>query len=544
MSNSSKNLLPTTDSRQLKTIWKPANLVKIFVVLSIAFICGAFFFIRSENFLDWVEGRLEVELTNRITKEHTAHVGEIRGNILGSVTVSSIAISKKDAPDQPIISTGKVTLKYNLLGLLIRRFEVKKLQVSKPQIHAVRNPDGSLNLAHIFKQRTPQDSSPFGFAIGSVISGGGTIAYVDPQQNLRIAIRGVSISVQGMLNTWDHKGTVSIDAGSFTFNGAETPIDNFNAKFVLLANGSRLDNLQLAFGNSDLTVKGGFEQGTRGTAWDGILNLKLDVSDVQRFFGEELELEGVMTAKLEAEGTDATLDVKTLSVNMPTFSMVEAPVADSVRVAGNGEKIVLAELTVDANFKYLPTPTFTLTTFSAQVADGNLTGEGKVALENAPEGSLLTQLQQLTQYPLTYEGQWRATEIQLGPFLSMFVQSLPENLSDSTGRLSGTAQFSGNSTDLSSFTLDSEIALIETTLDEVALGDSTLTCRIESGALNANGNLDETEIDIKAPFPLRQQDTFDIRASGINFDKVMKIVNSANFGGIGTASANCRRMAY
>ena len=537
MSNSIKNLLPTTDSRQLKTIWKPANLVKIFVVLSIAFICGAFFFIRSENFLDWVEGRLEVELTNRITKEHTAHVGEIRGNILGSVTVSSIAISKKDAPDQPIISTGKVTLKYNLLGLLTRRFEVKKLQVSRPQIHAVRNPDGSLNLAHIFKQGTPQDSSPFGFAIGSVISGGGTIAYVDPQQNLRIAIRGVSISVQGMLNTWDHKGTVSIDAGSFTFNGAETPIDNFNAKFVLLANGSRLDNLQLAFGNSDLTVKGGFEQGTRGTAWDGILNLKLDVSDVQRFFGEELELEGVMTAKLEAEGTDATLDVKTLSVNMPTFSMVEVPVADSVRVAGNREKIALAELTVDANFKYLPTPTFTLTTFSAQVADGNLTGEGKVALENEPEGSLLTQLQQLTQHPLTYEGQWRATEIQLGPFLSMFVQSLPENLSDSTGCLSGTAQFSGNSTDLSSFTLDSEIALIETTLDEVALEDSTLTCRIESGVLNANGNLDETEIDIKAPFPLRQQDTFDIRASGINFDKVMKIVNSANFGGIGTVSA-------
>lgn len=101
-----------------------------------------------------------------------------------------------------------------------------------------------------------------------------------------------------------------------------------------------MDNLQLAFGNSDLTVKGGFEQGTRGTSWDGILNLKLDVSDVQRFFGEELELEGVMTAKLEAEGTDATLDVKTLSVNMPTFSMVEAPVADSVRVAGNGKDSV------------------------------------------------------------------------------------------------------------------------------------------------------------------------------------------------------------
>ena len=55
--------------------------------------------------------------------------------------------------------------------------------------------------------------------------------------------------------------------------------------------------------------------------------------------------------------------------------------------------------------------------------------------------------------------------------------------------------------------------------------------------MKANGNFDETSIDITAPFPLRQQDTLDIQASGIDFDKVMKIANSSDFGGIGTASA-------
>ena len=247
-----------------KRFWRPANLVKILVFLSIAFICGVFFFIRSESFLNWVEGRLESELINRMD-DHTVDVGNIEGNILGSVTISSLSISKKDAPDPPIISTQKVVLKYNLLGFLTRKFEVKHLEVSEPQIHVVRNPDGSLNLERIFKEREtqgssqPQDSSQtqgssqFDFAAERIEFSRGTIVYVDTQQDLRIAIDGITISVNGELSTWDHKGRLNIGSGSLTFNGAETAINNFDADFALLANGSRLDNLHLVCGNSDLT---------------------------------------------------------------------------------------------------------------------------------------------------------------------------------------------------------------------------------------------------------------------------------------------------
>ena len=52
--------------------------------------------------------------------------------------------------------------------------------------------------------------------------------------------------------------------------------------------------------------------------------------------------------------------------------------------------------------KYLPTPTLTLTTLSAQITDGTLTGEGSIALETAPEGTLLKQFQQLTTAPFNY----------------------------------------------------------------------------------------------------------------------------------------------
>ena len=530
---------------KIRQFWRPANLIKIFVFLCIAFICGTFFFIRSGTFLDWVEGRLEVELRNRITDDYTADIGEIQGNILGSVTIGSLSISNKEESDPPVVATGKVVLKYNLLGLLTRRFEVKNLEVSEPQIHVVRNADGSLNLTHILKQQdatqeaqqdTTQEASSFDFKAESIRLNRGRITYLDTQQDLRIAINDISIRVNGTLNTWDHDGSLRIGKGSLTFNGTETAINNFDADFVLLADGSRLEDFYFTFGDSVLRIKGGFRHEEDGTAkredrlgftWDGVLNLELDVSDVQQFLGEDIALEGLLKAKLEAEGTDSAVDVKAFAASMPTFSMVQG---------GDGRKIALAALEVEGHIKHAPTPTLTLTTLSAQIADGTLSGEGNVHLENPPEGNLLTQLRQLTTYPFNYTGQWHATEIQLIPLSSMFT-TLPEYLSDGIGYLSGTAKFSGTSTDLSNLNLNSEIALTETTLNEVVLEDSRLNCTIEAGQLKANGNFDVTTIDVAAPFPLEQQDVLDIQAVGINFDTLTKIANTADIGGMGTSSA-------
>ena len=522
---------------KIRRFWRPATLIKIFVFLSIALICGAFFFIRSRTFLDWVEGRLEVELRNRITNDYTADIGEIRGNILGSVTIGSLSISKQEEPDPPVVATGKVVLKYNLLGLLTRRFAVKNLEVSEPQIYVVRDFDGSLNLTHILKQQdTTQAAASFDFKAKSIRLNRGSITYLDTQQDLRIAINDISIRVNGTLNTWDHDGSLRIGKGSLTFNGAETAINNFDADFVLLADGSRLENFYFTFGDSTLSVKGGFRHGKNGTVkredrvgftWDGVVNLGLDVSDVQQFLGEDIALEGLLKAKLAAEGTDSAVDVKTFSASMPTFSMVQA---------ASGRKIALAALNVEGHIKHAPTPTLTLTTFSAQIADGTLSGAGNIRLENPLEDNLLTQLRQLTTHPFNYTGQWRAAEIQLIPLLSMFTP-LPEYLSDGIGYLSGTAKFSGTGTDISNLNLDSEIALIETTLNEVGLEDSRLNCTIEAGQLKANGNFDVTAIDVAAPFPLGQQDVLDIQAVGINFDTLTKIANTADIGGMGTSSA-------
>ena len=510
------------------------RLLKISIFLGIFLIIGlfgTFFFIRSQTFLNWVERRLETELKNRITDDYTASIGKIEGNILGSVSVKNVEISKES---EPVISTGEVSLIYNPLGLLTRKFEVKKLKVDNPQVHAKRNPDRNLNLSNIFRESPPNKDTPqFGFAIEVLDFNEGTIDYIDTQRDLNIKINGISIKVKGPLNTWKHDGTFEIETGSFTFNGSKTAIDNFDAEFSILANSNELKNLHIKFGNSDLTVTGGYTHGKTPFSWDGHVNLELDVTDVQRFLSEDINLEGVVKANLRMNGTDSTLD-STLTAEMPTFSIAKnnsQTGADTILAS-----IALVDLNVEANFNSEPTPTFTLKTFRAQVADGTMISDGSITLENTPEGDLLKQFQQLANYPFNYNGRWSVTEVQLIRLLSMFVE-LPENLADSTGILSGTAEFNGNSTDISSLKFDSQIALMETILDEIRFEDSTLNCTIADGNLTADGNLDETEINITGPFPLAQQDILDIRLSGVNFDDLMQLAKSADIGGTAELSA-------
>ena len=535
-----------------KRLQKTSIFVGIFLIVGL---CGAFFFVRSQTFLDWVEGRLETELKNRITGDYTANIGKIEGNILGSVSIKSVEISKEN---KPVISTGKVLLKYNLLGLLTRKFEATKLQVDKAEIHARRNSDGDLNLGHIFKEQTTQGSSQFGFAVEYIECKDGTFDYVDPQRNVEARIDGIYIEVKGPLDTWKHNGTFKINSGSFRVNGAETAINKFDADFQILASGSTLEKLRLEFGDSDLEVTGGFTRRETTTSWNSTLDLSLNLADVKPFFGENIELDGDVDATLTVNGTDSTL-AGTLSAKIPMLEIAvsdQQPAVSHKRVLLNENrltenrqfpmetdsqlKIALTALHVDANFNSDPSPIFTLKKLSFQVADGTVVSDGSIASESALEGDLLTQLQQFPTHPIAYRGKWDATEIQLIPLLSMFTQ-LPENLVDSIGLLSSSGRLNGRSSDitslLQSLELDSKVALTETMLDEVRFNDSTFNCTIAAGELKIDGNLDETEINAKGPFPLKQQDDLEIRASGIIISDLMKIANSEDIGGTGNLSA-------
>ena len=510
--------------------------ISIFIGIPlIILLCGALLFVQSETFRNWVEKRVETELRNRLTDDYTISIGKIEGSIFGNVTIRNIKIAEVSKTDEPVISTQKVVLKYNLLQLIARRFEVTKLIVDDPEILAKTDPDGKLNLSNIFrkdpsrKEEDPsrKDTPQFSFAVEDVQLNRGKIDYTDTQRDLAISVQGVTLMLKGPLDTWNHDGNLRIDAGSVTFNGSEAPIDTFEVDFQILATHSELGRLQLEFGNSHLDITGHFPRGETGAPWEIALNiLKLDVADIDQFFDAGIELEGSVKGRMTAFGTDSDFTVA-LTAEMPTFTMTEAE---------NNRHIAMTDLIIDATLNLYPIPTFTLKTFNAQIADGTLTGNGSIGLQTRPQGNLITQLGKLITHPIAYSGQLQTTDIQIIPLLSMFVQ-LPDFLVDSTGHLSGNATFNGSSTDISTLNLYSTVGITDTVLNTVALKDSTLNFKIEEGVLNTTGHLDETVIAVTGPFPVTEQDVLDIRVSDINFDDLMKIANSTDFGGTGEYTA-------
>jgi len=512
-----------------KKIQRISIFLGIFIILAL---CGTFFFLRSETFLNWVETRLASELESRIANGYTAEIGNIEGSIFGNITIDGVKISQDS---EPVISTRNVVLKYNWLGLLTRKFEVKELEVVAPEIHVKHDRDSTFNLSNILREDAssgedpPSDDAPqFGFAIGKVKLDRGKIHYTNRQRDLEISVQGITLGLDGPLDAWNHRGDLSIEAGSFKFNGSETPIDRFEVDFEIEATRSKFDIFRLDFGNSRVVAFGQFPYRSTGNYWSIDLDLqRLDLADVEQFFGEGTELESIVKGRITANGNFDSSFAATLSVETPTLSMTQAE---------NDRRIALTNLKIDAGFNLHPTPTLTLKTFTAQIADGTLTGSGSIGLESRPEGDVIAQLRQLTTHPLAYRGQWEATNVQLIPLLSMFVQ-LPELLVDSTGHLSGNATFNGSSTDLSTLNLNSKIEITETVLNTVALANSTLRCTIDAGEVKVDGNLDEIELNITGPFPLAEQDALDLRMSGINFDDLMKIVDSADLGGTGEYTA-------
>ena len=505
--------------------------ISIFLgIFLIALVCGALLFVRSETFLNWVEQKLETELKNRLTDGYAISVGNIEGSVLGNVTISNVEISEISKADEPVISTEKVVLKYNLLRLLRRRFEATELKVDAPEIRAKTDLDGKLNLSNIFRKVPSNEDAPqFSFAIENVRLERGKIDYTDTQRDLEISVQGITINVVGPLDRWDHDGNLEIETGSFAFNGYEMPIDKFEVYFEFLATRNRFDIFRLDFGNSRVVAAGQFPHRRTESAWSIDLDLqRLDMADIAQFLGEDIKLDGILKGSITANGIPDSSFAATLNVETPTLAMTQVE---------HNRHIALTDLKIDAGFNLHPIPTLTLKTFNTQIADGTLTGNGTIGLHNRPQGNVTAQLRQLTTHPLAYTGAFEAIDVQLIPLLSMFVP-LPEFLVDSTGNLSGSATFNGSSSHISTLNLKSTLAFTDTVLNTVALKDSTLNCKIEDGVLKTDGNLDETVIAITGPFPLvSEQDALDIHVSNINFDDLMTIINSADLGGTGEYTA-------
>lgn len=82
------------------------------------------------------------------------------------------------------LSLGEARLKYQLLPLLSRRVVVDEIVLGSPEVHMVRNPDGSFNFSDLLRKEKPkapaaEEKTPFTFAVSSITVSDGRVAFED-----------------------------------------------------------------------------------------------------------------------------------------------------------------------------------------------------------------------------------------------------------------------------------------------------------------------------------------------------------------------------
>ena len=498
-----------------------------------------YFYISSDSFLNnFIRPRLEGALQKQVHEKYTVTFGELSGNIFTGVEVENFRI--EDDEKLPILSTDEIVLKYYFWGLLQRKFLVTALKINSPELNLRRNSGGQVNLTQVFRESSQDSDASFAFAISKAAINGGKILFTDIQQNIKLSLPDIDIELLGKLEKWDHTGELSIGKGSFILNGTELPIGQLtDIGFSLsVKSGQLLESLKLQLGNSLLEVQE-FKKNWDSGEWNTLVDITIDATDVQKFLGNDTQLAGFSKVKLDLNGTDSTLNGKLIGTS-EALSIKQFPTDSS---ESKTRQIDIANLKIDTTLNFAEVAEMTLEKFSAEVADGLLSGSGSVTFDNNSEGNLIERLQHFVKQPITYHSKWDISDVQLHLLLAMFGELSKQIPQIESGTFTGTALINGNTT--RDFHLDSSVRLADTSFlvkdKSIPLKNSSLNCKISSEHTNGSniridGTIDGTSVDIGGSF-----DSFDVQLENVDFGKLSRIFNSVPFKGVGSITAQIKK---
>jgi len=105
---------------------------------------------------DWLRDLAVTTLRGRVHGK--LYVGRVSGGFLSGLTVDSLAI--RDREDSLFLSTGRVTVHYDLRDLLDRRILLRDIRAEHPVVHIRQHQNGDWNFRQIFPSTTPSPLTP------------------------------------------------------------------------------------------------------------------------------------------------------------------------------------------------------------------------------------------------------------------------------------------------------------------------------------------------------------------------------------------------
>jgi len=133
--------------------------------------------VTPEMIRNYVLPRVEKAVHRRID------MADAKIGLFSGIVLSGVKLYERDGTGT-FLSLGEARLKYQLLPLLSRRVVVDEIVLDTPEVHIVRNPDGTFNFSDLLRKEKPEtpareEKTPFVFAVSSINLGDGRVSYED-----------------------------------------------------------------------------------------------------------------------------------------------------------------------------------------------------------------------------------------------------------------------------------------------------------------------------------------------------------------------------
>lgn len=509
------------------------------------FLCGivGFLFISSDYFLEnYVKPRLISAIQDQIAEDYEVSLDELSGNILIGVEAEKFSLRETDSEKPPILSTQKIILKYNILGLLRRKLHVTALQVDSPKLNIVRSKTGNVNLMQVLQKKEADTQNNFSFAISSLQINEGVINFKDTQQETELSLPNIKIKLSGQLDEWNHSGLFSVGKGNLIINGFKLPIEQIkDMRFAISTASAELsDSLKIRIGNSLIDIielKSDLEQGS----WNTDIDSSIDASDVQKLLGSDVQLTGLCNAELTLSGTESQLkgifSLKSDALSVKQFS------TDG---EGHSElkfgQLNIYKLNINSDIDLGEVPQITITNISAELSGGSFTGNGRISFDDKIQGTLIKKIQHYVKQSVNYKGNCEISDFELPSLLSLFPQLKIESPQIQTGIFNAVASFTGDTTGVFQIRSNMQMAdvLLNVQDNTIPLKDSSIDCNItyedaDTSTVSVDGVIDNTTVDVSGPI-----DNFSVKLGNIDFGKLCKIANTVPLSGIGKIEAQIK----
>ena len=143
--------------------------------------------------------------------------------------IEHFEIADKRLGEPNLIAIEQLKVRYDLLGLVRRKFIITDLVCRSPEINAAIGEDGKLNLTNIIPptERELSGKFPVRYFVSHIAVENGTVRFTDEEGKLNLTVGKMYSSFNGPPDRWAHTGNLEVRDGRFELDGVEKRIDEF-----------------------------------------------------------------------------------------------------------------------------------------------------------------------------------------------------------------------------------------------------------------------------------------------------------------------------